>query len=42
MGILDHHAVDNGDVEVYLSYYLRYFTSASVPFSYNTPMNSIE
>ena len=41
MGIINNHKMDNGDVEVYLSYYLLKQTSESVPDPDNTPIESI-
>ena len=41
MGILNHHAIDNGDVEVQPSEFLFESNSESVPYSDTTPIKSI-
>ena len=41
MGILNHRKVDNGDVEVYTLYQPLEYTSTSVPYLDNIPINSI-
>ena len=41
MGRLNHHAVDNGDVEVYPSYYPLESTSEYVPAGDNTKIKYI-
>ena len=38
---LNHHAVDNVDVEVYPLYYSSEYTSAYLPDPNNTPIKSI-
>ena len=42
MGILNHQAVDNGGVEVYLSEFPVEFDSESVPDLDTTPIKSID
>ena len=41
-GRLNHHAVDNGDVEVYPSEYPPEYTSDYVPDMDNTPIKYID
>ena len=41
MGILNHRKVDNGDVEVYTLDHPLEYTSTSVPYLDNIPINSI-
>ena len=42
IGILNHHDIDNGDVEFQTSDFLVEFTSESVLDSYTTPIKSID
>ena len=41
MGRINHHAVDNGDVEVYSSYYPSKYTTGYIPDIDNTLIYSI-
>ena len=41
MGILNHHTIDNGDVEVHLSDFPSEFNSKSVPDQDTTLIKSI-
>ena len=42
MGIINHHAIDNGDVEVHPSEFPVEYHSESVSNSYTTPIKSID
>ena len=38
MGILNHHTIDNGDVQVHRSEFPVEFNSEYVPYPYTTPI----
>ena len=42
IGIIDHHAIENGSVEVYPSEFTVEFNSESVPDLETTPIKSID
>ena len=42
IGILNHHNIDNGDVEVHPSEFPVESNSECVPYQYNTPIKSID
>ena len=42
MGRLNHHAIDNGDVEVHPSYFPVEFNSEYVPYPDTNPIKSID
>ena len=42
MGRINHHAIDNGDVEVHSSHFPVEFNSESVPYLGTTPIKSID
>ena len=42
MGILNHHAIDNGEVEVHYSEFPVESNSEYVPDTYTTPIKSID
>ena len=42
MGRLNHHAIDNGDVEFHLSDFPVEFNSESIPDPDTTPIKSID
>ena len=42
MGRINHHAIDNGDVEFHPSYFPVYLYSESVPYLVTTPVKSID
>ena len=42
MGILNHHIIDNGDVEVHPSEFPVGYRPESVPDPYTTPIKSID
>ena len=42
MGRLNHHSIDNGDVEVFPSEYQFEYTYDSVPDPYTTTIKSID
>ena len=42
MRILNHHAIDNSDVDFYPSEYPLKYTSDYFPDPYNTPIKSID
>ena len=42
MGMMNNHAVDNGDVEVYTSYYTLEYTYNCAPYPDDTPIKSLD